>query len=315
MKTIPIISIYVSFLAVAFGQGSVDFRNRVFSQGGWAVDAPFFDDQGVLLEGPSYVAQLYYWRIGEGFQAAGSPVSFATNGYFYDSAVELPFVQECAPVWVQVRAWLLNGSTNFEQAVVTGAWSGVSSVLFLPYTGSPSRPEGCIHARLFGLQYPGSPLVVRQPQAQTVTTGQRVTLSVIASSGVQMGYQWRQQPSDRPDGLIPGATNTSYTTSVLRTNTTFWVSVANSAGSVLSDRVTVTVVSRAPRLIVSQVSGLPVLIIDGVAGMTYRIESSTSLGLSNWTGLADVTLQSSPFTFVDVPAINARMRFYRAAVR
>ncbi|MEK7684585.1 MAG: hypothetical protein AAB466_04095 [Verrucomicrobiota bacterium] len=308
MRTILSICAYCSASAVLVAQGSVWFRTQGI------LDVPFFNDQGIRLQGQSYVAQLYYWRTGEGFRPAGSPVPFATNGYFDGGVVVLPFVPECAPAWVQVRAWHLDGGMNFEQAAMAGAWSGISSVLFVPYTGSPSRPEGCIHARMFGLQYPGSPLVVRQPQAQTVSSGQRVMLSVIASSGVPMAYQWHQQPSDRPDGLIAGATNATYTTPALRTNTTFWVSVSNSAGSVVSDRATITVVSRAPRLTVFQVSGLPALLIDGVAGTTYRIEYTMNLRTSNWTSLVEYTLQTNPLTFLDVYAATSRTRFYRAVV-
>ena len=89
-------------------------------------------------------------------------------------------------------------------------------------------------AYLIGLQYPGKPLLVQQPLDQTVVAGTSATLSVIASSGVLMSYQWYRQPNGRPDGLIPGATNATYTTPALTNDATFWLSVSNSAGSVLS---------------------------------------------------------------------------------
>jgi len=222
-RVVPICTYFLS-AAVALGQGSVWFRNGIRQQY-QPVDAPFFDDHGVRLEGSNYVAQLYAWNTGEGFQPVGTAVPFATNGYFYAGRVVVPFVGVCAPAWVQVRAWQVDGSASFEQAASAGAWTGVSGVLFLPQTGSPGRPEACLDALLFGLQYPGRPLVLRQPRAQAARLGERATLSVVTSSGVQMSYQWYQDPSDRPDGLIVGATNTTYTTPALSTGTTFWVTV------------------------------------------------------------------------------------------
>jgi hypothetical protein len=83
---------------------------------------------------------------------------------------------------------------------------------------------------------------------------------------------------------------------------------------VISDRATINVVS-CPWLYLRQVSGLPALIIDGVvAGQTYRIEYSTNLSTTNWTGLVDLTLGNKPFTLVDVQGTNSPMRFYRAVV-
>ena len=189
------------------------------------------------------------------------------------------------------------------------------AVLFLPQTGSPSRPEACPEARLGGLQYPGSPLVVRQPQAQTILAGERSTLSVIASSGVQMAYQWYQQPSARPDGLILSATNATYTTPLLSTNATYWVSISNSAGSVLSDKATVTVVATAPRLALQLPTGLPMLTLEGPVGTTYRIEYSTNLSATNWTSLVELSLSATPFTFSDSGWTNSPARFYRAVLR
>ena len=305
----PIVSIcgYFMATALAVGHGTVLFRTK-----GW-VDVPFFDDRGIRLEGPNYLAQLYFWKTGDGFQAAGSPVPFATNGYFYGRTVILPFVEECSPAWVQVRAWQADAGATFEKAALGGAWTGVSGALFLPQTGSPTRPEACSSATLFGLQYPGSPLVVRQPQDQTVRAREPATLSVIASSGVAAAFQWHQRPSDRPDGLIPGATNATYTTPALRTSTTFWVSVTNSAGSTTSERATVTVVgSGLPWLTVRRDGRVPALTLEGVTGTFHQVEYSTNLGAATWTPLRSFTVSSGSYTFHDDDATNSPMRFYRA---
>ncbi len=316
------ISFCVCIFATTAGiaQGTVYFANYVaFFSMEPIVDAPFFDERGLRLAGPSYVAQLYGWKTGDGFQPVGIPVPFASDGYFDGRQVRLPFVPLGGPVWVQVRTWLVAGGATFEQAALAGAWAGVSTILFVPYTGNApgavartSPPT--LPAQLIGLQYPGSPLLVRHPQAQSVRSGNGARLSVLASSGVQMTYQWYQNRSDRPDRLIVGATNNVYTTPMLSTNTAFWVSIANSAGSVLSDRALVTVVAVAPRLTLTRVAGLSSLSLDGPAGFTYRIEFSTDLSANNWVNLLGLSLYASPVTFIDSGASNTPARFYRAVV-
>ena len=156
--------------------------------------------------------------------------------------------------------------------------------------------------------------MVRQPQPQTIRAGEKSTLSVIVSSGVQMSYQWYQEHGDRPDGLIAGATNNVYSTPMLSTNATFWVSIANSAGSLLSDRTLVTVVAAAPRLTLNGEAVPLSLTLDGLAGFTYRIEFSTDLSANNWVNLLGLSLYTSPITFIDSGASNASARFYRAVV-
>src|SRR2546421_6753908 len=214
--------------SLALAQGTVWFSNRQ----GQLVDAPFYDDQGRALEGTNYVTQLYFWKSDGGFQPAANPIPFNTNGYFFGGSVELNGIQECSAAWVQVRAWDARAGATFEEAALAGAWSGVSSSLFVSRVGSPSRPEACIAAILIGLTYPAGPLLVLQPLPKTVRVGQSTTLAVVASSGVPVIYQWYRHPSDRPDGLIAGATNATYTTPPMSTNATYWASISNSAGSV-----------------------------------------------------------------------------------
>ncbi|MEW6157638.1 MAG: hypothetical protein AB1813_09410 [Verrucomicrobiota bacterium] len=154
--------------------------------------------------------------------------------------------------------------------------------------------------------------MIRQPQTQSVSLGQRATLLVLASSGVQMSYQWFQQAGDRPDGLIVGATNATYITPPLGTNATFWVSVSNSVGSVLSEKATVTVVSTIPRLVVRPGAASPQLELHGSTGNTYRIEYSPDVSQSHWTSLVEISLRASPFVFTDSNWSNSTLRFYRA---
>jgi hypothetical protein len=296
-----------------FGQGTVHFANYVFA-GKPVVNTPFFDESGTPLEGPKYVAQLFVWFPFPtyDFLAVNKAVPFGNNGYFDGGVVILPppFAPG-ASVWVQVRAWQFEGGRTFEEAAVAGFWTGTSGIVFISRAGGAGAPPSA-PALLTGLEYPGNPLMIRQPQTQSVSLGQRATLLVLASSGVQMSYQWFQQAGDRPDGLIVGATNATYITPPLGTNATFWVSVSNSVGSVLSEKATVTVVSTIPRLVVRPGAASPQLELHGSTGNTYRIEYSPDVSQSHWTSLVEISLRASPFVFTDSNWSNSTLRFYRA---
>jgi len=86
---------------------------------------------------------------------------------------------------------------------------------------------------------PVSPLVVTQPASQTVTVGQTVTFTVVASGTGPLTYQWYK------NGVaISGATSSSYTTPPVATGDTgsvYTVVVSNSAGSANGGPATLTV--------------------------------------------------------------------------
>jgi hypothetical protein len=312
--------VLVAFVCVlatagASAQGTVHIANFVFGTPP-IVDARFYDEQGVLLHGSDYVAQLFYWRPAGGFQPAGGPVPFVniTNGYgyFFGSDVELPGVTVLGSTWVQVRAWAAAGGASFEQAALSGAWTGQSKILFVPTTGGLGGGVPATAADLIGLEYPGEPVMVQPPQSRTILPGESATLSVVASMGVAGFYQWYQQPSNRPDGLIPGATNATYITPPLSVKTTYWVAISNSAGSTLSAPATLTVLPSPPQLSLQLDNGLPVLTLSAALGLTYRIDYRTNFTTAVWTPLVELWLSTSPFTFTDPAASNTPARFYRA---
>jgi hypothetical protein len=83
------------------------------------------------------------------------------------------------------------------------------------------------------------PTITTQPVSQTVTAGATATFSVVATGTPAPTYQWYMNSA-----AISGATATSYTTPATTTansGETFYVVVTNSAGSVTSNTVTLTV--------------------------------------------------------------------------
>jgi len=59
-------------------------------------------------------------------------------------------------------------------------------------------------------------------------------------------------------------------------------------------------------------SGVPSLQIFGVTNSSYAIQSAKELPTTNWTTLTNIVLTSSPESWLDLPATNLSMRFYRA---
>jgi hypothetical protein len=83
------------------------------------------------------------------------------------------------------------------------------------------------------------PAITTQPAAQTVVAGSTATFTVVATGTAPLSYQWQ-----RGNANIPGATSATYVTPATATSdsgATFDVVVTNSAGSVTSSVVTLTV--------------------------------------------------------------------------
>lgn len=87
------------------------------------------------------------------------------------------------------------------------------------------------------------PLIVQQPQSQSVTEGQDVTFSVQAQGSLPLSYQWQRDGID-----IPGETDSSYTlvnATAADDGAQFQVLVSNSLDTVFSDSALLSVVSFA----------------------------------------------------------------------
>lgn len=123
------------------------------------------------------------------------------------------------------------------------------------------------------------PLVVMQPQSQTVTNGSQVTFDVVAQSRVALTYQWTK------DGAaLPGATDSSLTLTGVSTadQGTYRVVVTNNYGSVTSVGAALTVNTvLTPPSITTQPSSQTVL-LGGSA--TFNAAASGTQPLAyQWT--------------------------------
>jgi hypothetical protein len=298
----------------AFGQGTAEFANWNPILG---VNAPFFDAKGEPLVGTNCLAQLYAGKMADALIAVGTAVAFMINGYidtnpFESTTVIIPGIGPGNAAYLQMRAWESAGGPTFESAASSGHWTGVSSVVYVTLGGHlggvPAPP-----APLTGLTYPGPPMIIQEPVNAPARVGGNATLSVIASGGGPMGFQWYQGQAGGTNAPVVGATNSAFTAVNLATNASFWVRVADSAGTTNSAAATVWVYpTNAFWLDAQMTSNGASLTLDGIVGTAYRIDYSPGPGGTNWTTLTNITLPTSLFTLRDAGTTNSASRFYRA---
>jgi hypothetical protein len=98
----------------------------------------------------------------------------------------------------------------------------------------------------------GAPTISSQPAAETVTSGQTATLSVMAAGTPPLSYHWYEGVSGDTSHPVPAATNSTFTSPPLAATTSYWVQVSNAAGSVNSATATITVKQPGPPTISNQ---------------------------------------------------------------
>jgi Ig-like domain-containing protein/centrosomal CEP192-like protein len=144
---------------------------------------------------------------------------------------------------------------------------------------------------------PGAPSITAQPINQTATTGKTATFAVAATGTAPLSYQWRK------NGMpISGASSSTYTTPTTTTSDSgvqFNVTVSNSAGSVISNAVTLTVNAPSGPLSISTstLSFGNVSVGSGsVLGVTFTNSGSVNINISN------VIIAGPGFTASGLPA-------------
>jgi hypothetical protein len=87
------------------------------------------------------------------------------------------------------------------------------------------------------------PSITSHPSSQSLTRGQRVTLTVVSNG---TSFQWYSGARGDTSTPIPGAISNSYTTMPLFNNSLYWVRVGNSCGTVDSTAAVLTVGEAQP---------------------------------------------------------------------
>ncbi len=90
-----------------------------------------------------------------------------------------------------------------------------------------------------------APAITTQPASQEVASGASASLSV-AASGDDLTYQWYSGNSGDTANPVAGATSSTFTTSALIANESYWVQISLPDGSATSDSDTAVITVAAP---------------------------------------------------------------------
>ncbi|MFM7103823.1 MAG: immunoglobulin domain-containing protein, partial [Verrucomicrobiota bacterium] len=251
--------------------GSVSFSNATLRQ-------PVWDADGVTpLAGDAFLAQLYAGAPGGPLAPVGAAVPFNSGtiaGYWRGGARYIPAVVPGSPAAVQVRVWESGRGRTFEEAQAVAGKLGMSPVIALASTGGagtpPTIPSPLTGFTSFRVNLSLPPVLVDQPVGVVLAAGGPLELSVTATGGVPMTYQWQRNGVD-----VPGATLPTYRVEAVTAAAagSYRVRVANAFATVLSAMAVVAVDEPGGTVQFSNVTArAPVSAEDGVtllAGDAY----------------------------------------------
>ncbi len=159
----------------------------------------------------------------------------------------------------------------------------------------------------------GLPLVLTQPQDQSVQAGSRVSFSVTATGSQPLSYQWQLNGTNlADDARLSGSHYASLTffSPLPRDAGGYQVVVTNSYGSVTSAVARLTLLPSGT-LRFSMLPGNNVgLSFNAISNLAFRLEASTNL--LEWETLTNYAEPAGPVEYVDPCATNFPQRFYRA---
>ena len=149
-----------------------------------------------------------------------------------------------------------------------------------------------------------SPTITNHPQSLTVAQGSNATFSVIAGGSAPLNYQWRFNLAN-----ISGATTNTYTRSNVQPAHvgSYSVVVSNSAGFTTSSNATLNLIVPQP-VLTMPLAG--VMQWQGLSNLTYTVQTSTNLALTNWSTLGTAASLNATIFFTNAPATNTE-RYYR----
>jgi hypothetical protein len=201
----------------------------------------------------------------------------------------------------------LNGVTKFRFSVNSGTDNAVCG-----YYGVVSNAWGAVTTRVAVLTVVMPPAITNQPQSMGVGIGTTVLLSVGASGGEPLSYQWQFNGTNLASS---GSTNVLELDNVGTNNAgNYRVILTNIVGSATSQIAKLIVGYRAVTpaqlwLLTHSTSGGDSLLIALEAGKNYRIQASSNL--STWDDVTNFLSSSEVMVFTNGLVTNLNQLFYR----
>ncbi|HKQ40512.1 MAG TPA: immunoglobulin domain-containing protein, partial [Verrucomicrobiae bacterium] len=156
----------------------------------------------------------------------------------------------------------------------------------------------------------GAPLIVRQPEQQTLTLGAPLKLRVIAKGPGPLRYQWQHEGVELLD-----QTNSIFALAAVAGSDRgdYRVRISNDEGTVLSEPARVNVLEGTRILSIRRIAGTVELTFSTISVQHYVVEYQDSLD-APWTALPELTGTGGIVTVTD-PAAAGSKRFYRVRVQ
>jgi uncharacterized repeat protein (TIGR01451 family) len=151
------------------------------------------------------------------------------------------------------------------------------------------------------------PIIVGQPQSQTVAPGATVMFQVSVTGSMPFSYQWQYNGIDLPGKT--GATLTINDAQPIHTGA-YTVVVSNGHGSVTSMAAQLRVLVPPHIEGIARTGATARVSFTTTAGQTYLLEYKNTLDETNWTVLDVVIGTGDILTIIDVTA-DSPTRFYR----
>ncbi len=213
-----------------------------------------------------------------------------------------------ASSWVALGNFYAAGNTNINISLASPWVGGSKMYILFADDNSVTNTDGAYQIDNFAVTIP-FPGITTQPQDSSVSPGQNVTLTVVATGAQPLSYQWRKESN-----LIVNATNSSFTIVNAQPidGGLYSVVVANVFGSVTSSNALVVVNCSTPTTFT--VPPADQSVAPGATITVNALVAGTSPISYQWYRNGAILLGATNATYTKLNAVSSDSGLYTLAV-